>query len=168
MSAYPSDEQVEARLSKIRQEAESGGYQLNPDLEFVKMLVEGLLVNEQRYGYPSCPCRIASGVASEDLDIVCPCDYRDPDLAEYEACYCALYVSQAIAKGIKKPKSIPERRPPPEQRTQPTAELPNAPPPQLPYPVWRRRGCGHPSPPSEPPGTCPICKAEQQRFHRLK
>ncbi|HNR95793.1 MAG: Ferredoxin thioredoxin reductase catalytic beta chain [Chloroflexi bacterium ADurb.Bin180] len=167
MSAYPSDEQVEARLSKIRQEAESGGYQLNPDLEFVKMLVEGLLVNEQRYGYPSCPCRIASGVASEDLDIVCPCDYRDPDLAEYEACYCALYVSQAIAKGIKKPKSIPERRPPPEQRTQPTAEPANAPPAKLTYPVWRCRVCGYLCARDEPPETCPICKAKKERFERF-
>lgn len=167
MSAYPSDEQVEARLTRIRHEAESGGYQLNPDLEFVKMLVEGLLVNEQRYGYPSCPCRIASGVASEDLDIVCPCDYRDPDLAEYEACYCALYVSQAIANGVKKPRSIPERRPPPEQRTRPTAEPTNAPPAQLTYPVWRCRVCGYLCARDEPPETCPICKAKKERFERF-
>ena len=167
MSAYPSDEQVEARLAKIRQEAESGGYQLNPDLDFVKMLVEGLLVNEQRYGYPSCPCRIASGVASDDLDIVCPCDYRDPDLAEYEVCYCALYVSQAIARGIKKVKSIPERRPPPEQRAAPAAEQSATPPSKLSYPVWRCRVCGYLCARDEPPEACPICKAKKERFERF-
>lgn len=167
MSAYPSEVQVDARLAKIRQEAESGGYQLNPDLDFVRMLVEGLLVNEQRYGYASCPCRIASGVAKEDLDIVCPCDYRDADLAEYEACYCSLYVSQAIARGIKKPKSIPERRPPAEQRAQQPAAPPNAPPGKLTYPVWRCRVCGYLCGRDEPPEACPICKAKKERFERF-
>jgi len=167
MTAYPSDEQVEARLAKIRQEAESGGYQLNPDLEFVKMLVEGLLVNEQRYGYASCPCRIASGEPKEDLDIVCPCDYRDADLAEYEACYCSLYVSQAIARGIKKTRSIPERRPPPEQRAAQPVEPPNAAPDKLTYPVWRCRVCGYLCARDEPPEACPVCKARKERFERF-
>jgi ferredoxin-thioredoxin reductase catalytic subunit len=167
MSAYPSDEQINARLAKIRQEAEVGGYQLNPDVDFVKMLIEGLLVNEQRYGYASCPCRISSGVAREDLDIVCPCDYRDADLAEYEACYCSLYVSQAIVRGIKKARSIPERRPPPEQRSQQAAEPSNAPPTKLTYPVWRCRVCGYLCGRDEPPENCPICKAKKERFERF-
>ena len=51
---------------------------MNPDVEFTKELVKGILVNEKRYGYWNCPCRLASGNKEEDLDIICPCDYRDP------------------------------------------------------------------------------------------
>jgi len=52
-----------------------------------KALVKGLLTNEKRYGYQACPCRLASGRKEEDLDIVCPCDYRDADVVEFDACY---------------------------------------------------------------------------------
>ena len=82
-----------SRLNKtLSEEAESGGYHLNPDEEITLELVKGLLVNEKRYGYRACPCRLASGDKNEDLDIICPCDYRDPDLADYDTCYCGLYV----------------------------------------------------------------------------
>ena len=86
-------------LHPDKKETEEGGYRLNPDVEFTKNLIRGPLKNERRYGYRSCPCRLASGKKAEDLDIICPCDYRDPDLNEYGACYCALYVSEAIAGG---------------------------------------------------------------------
>nr|MBC7245042.1 ferredoxin:glutaredoxin reductase [Chloroflexota bacterium] len=154
------------RYKKLKREAEAGGYHLNPDIEFTRELVEGLLINEARYGYPSCPCRIASGVKEEDLDIICPCDYRDPDLNEYGACYCALYVSQAVLKGEQQVRSIPERRPPPEERkkrTQHPAGIPSA----LPYPVWRCKVCGYLCARDEPPEICPICKAKKERFERF-
>jgi len=84
----------------VRQRAESDaktyGYYLNPDPEFLRNLLEGLKSNEERYGYPSCPCRLASGKLEFDRDIICPCDYRDPDVEEYGACYCALYVRKLL------------------------------------------------------------------------
>ena len=83
-----SREEVEALYERLHREAEASGYHLNPDREFVLELVEGLLINEKRYGYWACPCRLATGVKEEDLDIICPCDYRDADLAEWGACYC--------------------------------------------------------------------------------
>jgi ferredoxin-thioredoxin reductase catalytic subunit len=85
--AVITPEQIEAYYQKIKKEAEAGGYNLHPDPEIAKALVNGILVNQQRYGYGSCPCRLASGNAEEDRDIVCPCDYRDPDLNEYDACF---------------------------------------------------------------------------------
>ena len=167
MSALPTPEQVDARYEKIKREADAGAYQVNPDTDFVKMLIEGLLVNEQRYGYPSCPCRIASGVREEDLDIVCPCDYRDADVSEYDACYCAMYVSQAVVKG-KPAHSIPERRPPPEQRKKALAATPPvAKATTLAYPVWRCKVCGYLCARDEPPEACPICKAKKERFERF-
>ena len=33
-------------------------------------LLNGLTENEKRYGYPSCPCRIASGNIEKDRDII--------------------------------------------------------------------------------------------------
>jgi ferredoxin-thioredoxin reductase catalytic subunit len=148
-------------------EAEAGGYHLNPDTPFTKDLVKGLLVNEKRYGYWACPCRLAAGNKEEDLDIICPCDYRDPDLDEYGGCYCALYVTGEVLKGEKKLQSIPERRPPAEERKKP----PLAPAMQglssLPYPVWRCRVCGYLCAREGPPEVCPVCKAKKERFERF-
>ena len=78
-----SPEEVEKLFVRLDQEAESAGYHLNPDKAFTLGLIEGMLVNERRFGYWACPCRLASGVRKEDLDIICPCDYRDPDIADY-------------------------------------------------------------------------------------
>jgi len=105
-------EEVERVFKKLDQEAEGAGYHLNPDTTFTLGLIEGMLVNERRYGYWACPCRLASGKKSEDLDIICPCDYRDADVSEYGACFCALYVSQDVKDGKRKARRIPERRPP--------------------------------------------------------
>jgi ferredoxin-thioredoxin reductase catalytic subunit len=80
-------EEVDRLYDKLKKEAEAGGYHLNPDAEMTKALVKGLLTNEKRYGYQACPCRLASGRKEEDLDIVCPCDYRDADVVEFDACY---------------------------------------------------------------------------------
>jgi ferredoxin-thioredoxin reductase catalytic chain len=82
-----SDAQVESAYQTMKKDAESNGYHLNPDVEFTKELVKGILINQKRYGYGNCPCRLASGNLEEDQDIVCPCDYRDADVAEFGTCY---------------------------------------------------------------------------------
>jgi hypothetical protein len=40
---------------KLDKEAKAGGYLLNPDQEIVMMLCEGLIANQERYGYMSWP-----------------------------------------------------------------------------------------------------------------
>ena len=82
-----TEERLQERWQKLDREAEAGGYHLNPDREFTGDLVRGLLTNEDRYGYQACPCRKASGNRELDLDIVCPCDYRDADLTDFFSCY---------------------------------------------------------------------------------
>jgi ferredoxin-thioredoxin reductase catalytic subunit len=82
-----SREEVDRLYERLKKDAEACGYHLNPDAEFTKDLVRGILLNEKKYGYWNCPCRLASGDKKEDLDIICPCDYRDPDLTEYGTCY---------------------------------------------------------------------------------
>ncbi|HVN66037.1 MAG TPA: ferredoxin-thioredoxin reductase catalytic domain-containing protein [Methanomicrobiales archaeon] len=164
-----TDREIAALHERLGREAEEGGYHLNPDAAFVRGLVRGLFVNTKRYGYQSCPCRLASGEKREDLDIICPCDYRDPDLAEYGACYCALYVSDEVLAGRRKVGSIPERRPAPGARGTviPAAGGGAAAPFSLKYPVYRCRVCGYLCARIEPPDICPVCKAKKDRFERF-
>ncbi len=91
--------------------AESQGIQLNKNKEYVMEILAGLLTNEARYGYRSCPCRLASGRKEEDADIICPCVYRDPDIKEFGSCYCRLYVSREWNDGTIPHVRVPERRP---------------------------------------------------------
>jgi ferredoxin-thioredoxin reductase catalytic subunit len=168
-----SQGEVNALYERLDREAEAAGYHLNPDVEFAKDLVRGLLVNEKRYGYWACPCRLAAGEKEKDLDIICPCDYRDPDLLDWGACYCALYVSEEVLEGDEELQSIPERRPPEGERPQQTSapvspksgEAADEEEPTI--PVWRCRVCGYLCARGRPPGRCPICKATQERFDRF-
>jgi ferredoxin-thioredoxin reductase catalytic subunit len=95
--------------------AESKGQQLNRDREFVIGILAGLLKNEVRYGYRSCPCRLAVGIKEKDQDIICPCVYKDPDVKDYGSCYCGLYVSEDWNEGIMEHRVVSERRPPETQ-----------------------------------------------------
>ncbi|MBE9506444.1 MAG: ferredoxin:glutaredoxin reductase [Chloroflexi bacterium] len=163
-----STEEVDVLYKRLDEEAEASGYHLNPDREFTWALVEGLLTNERRYGYRACPCRLATGSKQQDLDIICPCDYRDPDLADWGACYCALYVSDEVLRGERGTQSIPERRPPEGQRPQDRlVRAPERPSGELALPVWRCRVCGYLCAREQPPGVCPICKAKRERFERF-
>jgi ferredoxin-thioredoxin reductase catalytic chain len=165
------DEEVDRLYAQLDDEAETGGYHLNPDREFTRGLVRGLLVNRKRYGYIACPCRLASGDRREDLDIICPCDYRDPDLHDYGACYCALYVTAEVSAGERPPEPVPERRPPRAERHRldeaRLAESVLSASGALRYPVWRCRVCGYLCARNAPPETCPICRVPADRFERF-
>lgn len=172
----PKTDEVKGLYEQLRSEAEASGYHLNPDEDFTRDLVEGLLANMKRYGYLACPCRLADGVRDQDLDIICPCDYRDPDLDQYGTCYCALYVSEQVARGDKTAETIPERR-----KRKPEKKIPFDPAvgePQvrgrnqamgkdLSYPVWRCPVCGYLCAREHPPEKCPICKADGDRFGKF-
>jgi ferredoxin-thioredoxin reductase catalytic subunit len=112
-----SEKTIDQVYKRLKKYAESTGYYLNPDAKFTKYLIRSLLINQKRYGYWACPCRLASGNRKEDADIICPCVYREPDVEEFGACYCALYVSKEIKDGEKQAEPIPERRPPKRKRT---------------------------------------------------
>jgi len=97
---------------KLRPVQEAKGYFFNKDREGITLpLLESLLVNKERYGYMVCPCRLASGDREKDKDIICPCVYREPDVAQYGSCYCGLYVSRQWNEGTIPHVVVPERRP---------------------------------------------------------
>jgi ferredoxin-thioredoxin reductase catalytic chain len=177
-------------LEQVRKRAEADaktyGYYLTPQADLLQMFIEGLKTNEDRYGYPSCPCRLATGNLEIDRDIICPCDYRDPDVAEYGACYCRLYVTKAVFESQNLPE-VPERRPAEKieraygvQVTAPKVstlqtlgapETPKAPPStkiEVKKKLWYCKQCGYVVYREDPPYVCPICKAKKEMFAEIQ
>jgi ferredoxin-thioredoxin reductase catalytic subunit len=162
-------------MEKVRQRAEldarARGYHLNPDPAFLQSLLEGLLANEERYGYPSCPCRMATGDFDLDRDIVCPCDYRDADVEEHGACYCCLYVdAKTHESGEIRP--IPERRPAEKAMKAYGLETASVEGAESYHAETGRRlmyckQCGYVVFREEPPYVCPICRAKREMFSEV-
>ncbi|MGB5986160.1 MAG: ferredoxin-thioredoxin reductase catalytic domain-containing protein [Desulfobacterales bacterium] len=96
----------------LKKSQEAKGYYFSTDKARVMELLEALLVNKERYGYMACPCRLAAADKEADRDIICPCEYREADVAEFGSCYCNLYVSAEWNAGTIPHDYVPERRPP--------------------------------------------------------
>jgi len=173
---------IETVRSRAQADANTFGYHLTPDPELLQGLLEGLKTNEERYGYPSCPCRLASGKLEYDRDIICPCDYRDPDVAEFGACYCRLYVNDKINETKDLP-TVPERRPIEKQarsyessaekktETKPEGEAAKTevkPMSETKQKLWYCKQCGYVVFREDPPYICPICKAKREMFAEIK
>jgi len=103
---------VDLLFETLKKVQEPKGYYLNKDKERVTQLLEALLANKERYGYMSCPCRLASGDREKDMDIICPCIYREADVKEYGSCYCNLYVTKDWNEEKIPHAYVPERRTP--------------------------------------------------------
>jgi ferredoxin-thioredoxin reductase catalytic chain len=95
----------------LKKSQEPKGYFFSKDKERVMELMEGLLLNKERYGYMCCPCRLSANDREKDKDIICPCFYRAPDVVEYGSCYCNLYVSPEWNEDKISHAYVPERRP---------------------------------------------------------
>ena len=104
--------EVDKLHDALRKIQEPKGYYFNRDREKTFQLLRGLLTNKDRYGYMSCPCRLAAGEREKDKDIICPCVYREPDVEEFGSCYCNLYVSKPWNEGSIEHILVPERRSP--------------------------------------------------------
>ena len=164
---------IDSVKQRAESDAKSRGYYLNPDQKFLLDLFEGLKTNEGRYGYPSCPCRPGTGIYEQDRDIICPCDYRDPDVAEYGACYCNLYVNKRVYDAGN-PIPIPERRSSEkmfsELVTKPAEVLTGA--AITPQPTgrkfWYCKQCGYVVFREDAPYICPICKAKKEFFAEVR
>jgi ferredoxin-thioredoxin reductase catalytic subunit len=82
-------------LEAIEKFAEKNEFQVNPDKEKVKMLLDGMFNNEQNHGLKYCPCRLITKDFAEDLKLICPCNflihetYKDKKDGE---CWCGLFV----------------------------------------------------------------------------
>ena len=110
--AGPSAGDARALMEKLAPIQAKKGYFFNPEGDIALDLLHQLLVTKARYGYMTCPCRLAAAEREKDQDIICPCTYREPDVVEYGACYCGLYVSKAFLESGEETPEVPERRPP--------------------------------------------------------
>ncbi len=171
---------IEQVRKRAEADAKTYGYFLTPQQDLLQMFLEGLKTNEERYGYPSCPCRLATGNLELDRDIICPCDYRDPDVAQYGACYCRLYVNKAVFESQNLPE-VPERRPtekmaraygtptPIQQQTHGAPEKPQeAQKTEIKKKLWYCKQCGYVVYREDPPYICPICKAKREMFAEIE
>lgn len=160
-------------LQRAKRDARTHGYALNPNPAILDPLLEGLQQNDARYGYPACPCRLASGTFELDRDIICPCDYRDPDVLEHGYCYCALYVRHDLQDASTDAFTpIAERRPEAKQArayegsfetTSETQELQTS----VTRKFWYCKQCGYTVFREDPPYLCPICQAKRERFAKI-
>ncbi len=163
-----SDEKEEM-LQYVKKDAEENGYYVCPDDGLLDDLIEGLVQNNKRHGYPSCPCREASGIKPYDSDIICPCEYRDVDVEEYGMCYCGLFVSEEVADDPSKLGPVPERRSSEaieaamEAKEKGWGEKVGSEESED-IKVWRCTVCGYLTAREDPPPVCPICKAKAERF----
>jgi len=103
---------AEQLYEAMKKTQEPKGFFFNRDRDWTLSILSDLLVNKNRYGYMSCPCRLAAGDREKDRDIICPCAYREADIAEFGSCYCNLYVSRAWNEDLVEHVYVPERRPP--------------------------------------------------------
>ena len=78
---------AERLYETLKEIQEPKGFPFNRDRNQVMELIEGLLINRERYGYMACPCHLASGNREWDRDIICPCVYREQDVREFGSCY---------------------------------------------------------------------------------
>ncbi len=175
---------IEETRKRAEADAKSYGYYLTPQPDLLQMFLEGLKTNEDRYGYPSCPCRLATGNFEVDRDIICPCDYRDPDVAEFGACYCRLYVNKAVFESKNLPE-VPERRPlekqgrayglknvlaPAQEESKPSSTTKTQPAKntEVKKKLWYCKQCGYVVYREDPPYVCPICKAKKEMFAKVE
>jgi len=166
---------------RMQKKADEAKFYICPDKTLLDDLLDGLVKNEERYAYASCPCRVSSGVKDNDVDIICPCEYREADIGEFGTCYCGLFVSKEISQDPSKLRSIPERRPVeiidaaseaklakekgtlkevPARATATKGKTEG----KKRLPVWRCVVCGYLCARELPPPICPICKAKKDRF----
>lgn len=155
-----SDDEILKYRTDLEKILAGRGYYLNPDDEFTNSLLKGVLINLKRYGYENCPCRLAANDKRKDLDIICPCYYRDDDVSDYGTCYCALYVSREKYRTKEPVHPIPERRikPNAKERRVSMQEI------TIKHTIWRCNVCGYMCSRDTAPDVCPICGVAKERF----
>jgi len=79
----------------IEKFTEKNEFKINPDQERLALLLEGIFNNERNHGLKYCPCRLATKDFTEDLKIVCPCNFLAHETyKEKGECWCGLFVKR--------------------------------------------------------------------------
>ena len=71
---------------------EKNDFKLNDDIKHVEFVAEGVLQNEKNSGLKLCPCRISFGTYENNLELLCPCNFKTHTTWEKEGrCWCGLF-----------------------------------------------------------------------------
>lgn len=86
-------------LTKVWQDyvdlQENDKFVLNLDNKIVKSLAKGVLENEKKHGLKFCPCQVTTGNMSEDIGLICPCNFKIQNTwKEKGECWCSLFVKK--------------------------------------------------------------------------
>lgn len=84
-------------LREIEKLAELNEFRLNPDREKVQSLIDGVMENGKNHGMKYCPCRLMTKDFEEDLNLVCPCNFRIHETYKGKPdgeCWCSLFVKE--------------------------------------------------------------------------
>ena len=74
---------------------EKNDFILNPDMDHVNTIIEGVLKNEKKYGLKLCPCRLRDGTRQRDLELICPCNFKIQETWKNKnMCWCGLFVKR--------------------------------------------------------------------------
>ena len=83
-------------LDTLRKIASKKGWILNPDIDVVKKVLKGLIINYERYGRYYCPCRIIGKNPDPKTfsSIICPCITADDYIEADGKCHCELFCKE--------------------------------------------------------------------------
>jgi len=87
-----NQEKIVELKKQFKEYAESNGFHLNPDEKTVERIINGLLMNKEKYGEIYCPCRRVTGNKDEDSQKICPCFWHKDEIKKDGHCFCNLYV----------------------------------------------------------------------------
>jgi len=79
-------------VEQSKKHAAENGFRLNPDEKVVGRIVNGLFMNEEKYGDKYCPCRRVTGNKEEDAKKICPCIWHKDEVIKDGKCFCGLFV----------------------------------------------------------------------------
>ena len=75
--------------------AKDNDFKLNPDKKHVDTIADGVLKNESVCGLKICPCRLRDGTRERDLELICPCNFKNHDTwSSQSRCWCGLFVKR--------------------------------------------------------------------------
>jgi len=81
----------EAILAWTQEYAASHGWKVNPNEKQLGAVIKGLARNTTRFGEQYCPCRMKTGDAEKDKEIICPCIYHEDEIKNDGNCHCRLF-----------------------------------------------------------------------------
>ena len=90
--ATSMNNKIERLIKKSEDYAKKNGFRLNPDKKIMKVIIKGLIRNEEKFGDMYCPCRRVKGNLELDKKIICPCIYHKKEIKEQNHCHCFLFV----------------------------------------------------------------------------